>query len=94
MISQQSLTPQQTHVQVQVCGTSLYKLMQDTKRPACVVAYGRVVGDLPDNPGCYKIILDEIIKGSVNFGPTRNGKMEDLMRRDVTERPKWKTIFY
>ena len=80
------ITPAQT-------GTSLCKLMHLTKRPACVVAYGRVKGDSSDDPGCYKIILDEIIEGNVDL-VTGEGKMEDLITGDETEWPKWKTIFY
>lgn len=74
-------------------GTSSCKLMHLTKRPACVVAYGRVKGDSPDDPGCYKIILDEIIEGNVDL-VTGEGKMEDLITGDETEWPKWKTVFY
>ncbi|RWR91007.1 bromodomain-containing protein 4-like protein isoform X3 [Cinnamomum micranthum f. kanehirae] len=74
-------------------GTSLCRLMHLTKRPASVVAYGRVKGDSPDDPGCYKIILDEIIEGNVDL-VIGEGKTEDLITGDETEWPKWKTVFY
>ncbi|RWR76092.1 hypothetical protein CKAN_00450500 [Cinnamomum micranthum f. kanehirae] len=72
-------------------GPSSCKLQHMTKKN--IIAYGRLKGTELPEAGFYKIVLDEIIDGSVDlFNGER--KLGDVMLGDVLDWPIIRTILY
>ncbi|XXG82199.1 hypothetical protein AAC387_Pa10g0197 [Persea americana] len=68
-----------------------YRLMHLTRKSTCI-AYGRVRGLSTEEEECYKVIVDEIIEGSVEL--IGGGKsFQDLTLGDTIDWPIFRTTF-
>eukprot|EP00268_Persea_americana_P025619 TRINITY_DN24949_c0_g1_i16.p1 TRINITY_DN24949_c0_g1~~TRINITY_DN24949_c0_g1_i16.p1 ORF type:complete len:161 (-),score=23.02 TRINITY_DN24949_c0_g1_i16:132-614(-) len=82
--------PQETRRASEQTGKTMRRLMHLVHKDVCV-AYGTVIGSSLEYPGCYKIVVEEILDYSVQL-VSRDKPFGDLRLGDTIDWPMYKTL--